>query len=130
MLLLCTLLGLSAMHILGHAGMHEPAGHAVGVHVGAGGPEMRALAWGDGCVGCVHVRSHDSDGDGGMSGWSVCLAVLTGFAVLLMLASLLRAVVDHRRPPGAGGGCGGVPARSPPDGQVGLVLATVSVLRV
>ncbi|WP_204299289.1 DUF6153 family protein [Actinoplanes campanulatus] len=133
-LLACTLVGLSAMHTLGHAGMHKPGGHSAGVHVEGDSPVIRVLSAdagsGDHCAGCVHLRSGDGDPDGGMAGRSICLAVLTGFAVLILLAALLHAVLTRRRVPRLRGGRGAAPARAPPTGHVGLVLATDSVLRI
>jgi hypothetical protein len=133
-LLACTLVGLSAMHTLGHAGMHEMGAHPGRVHADAHGQVVQVLvagvASGDDCVGCVHLSSPDGDRDGGMAGWSVCVAILTGFAVLLLLAAVLRAMLTRRRVPRPGDARCAAPARAPPAGQVGLVLATVSVLRV
>ncbi|MGY0006766.1 DUF6153 family protein [Micromonospora sp. I033] len=125
LLLLCTLVGLTAMHTLGHGGhasAGQPAAHAAG-HTG----EASTAA---GCVddGCP-VRALPLTHPGGdPSGWSVCLAVLGAFAVVLLLAVLPRA-----GPRGAAPAAGGVlrlatGPRAPPRPH-GLRLATASVLR-
>lgn len=184
-LLLCTLVGLAAMHTLGHGahatgthatGTHATATHATGTHgsaahaaatrtfgghgsdadtsgmraVGAGKDvagsvvEMAAGAVsghvvppvavpagladgcpGDGCARALTVPLGPLGGD--LAGWSVCLAVLGGFALVLLVAVLLR-----RRSAGGGSAPGARPAsgpRTPPPRPVGLRLATASVLR-
>ncbi|WP_157740054.1 DUF6153 family protein [Micromonospora narathiwatensis] len=132
LLLLCTLVGLAAMHTLGH-GAHGAAGRSGGHdggHIGgrpaAAAPTMVESCPGDGChAGVLPLR--DLGGD--PSGWSVCLAVLGAFAVALLVAVLLRA---GSRP---GGLTLGGPARAargpraPPPRPYGLRLATASVLR-
>jgi hypothetical protein len=160
-LLLCTLVGLAAMHTLGHGG-HDaaahPAAHAAARHVAepvirqvvaeraepvmrqAGGEHSGAVRAIGPVLGTVAGRVADCAGDGcgrvlaspaGPSGghlpaWSVCLAVLTAFAVLLLVAVLAR-----RRPVGgwATPAAPRVPEpRAPPPRPVGLRLAA-SVLR-
>ncbi|RZU53970.1 hypothetical protein EV385_5906 [Krasilnikovia cinnamomea] len=141
MLLACTLFGLAAMHTLGHAGLHmeahtdhRPAGPVVTVAaVTAAGPAVMEVSASvvDGCPGCPHGAdpSGSGHGDGGMSGWDVCLAVLTGFAALGLLAGLLLA---RSRPDRAPSGTPRTPPRVPrgPPLRLGLVLAAGSVLRV
>jgi hypothetical protein len=68
-------------------------------------------------------------GDGGMGGWELCVAVLSAFAVAIMLAALLIAAVTGRFAPPAGRRRG-IVARGPPERPFGLTLATVSVLRI
>ena len=120
--------------LLHGAAMHEPDGHSAGVHIEADSPVMRVLAAGvgsgDHCAGCVHLRSPDGDHEGGMAGWGVCLAVLTGFAALILLAVVLHALLTRREVPRSRQGRDAAPARAPPIGHVGLVLATDSVLRI
>ena len=133
-LLVCTLFGLAAMHTLGHAGMrmdahpgHGPAGAAVAMDVPVNGAAAQtALA--DDCPGCPHASGPHAPGRGGVPGWTVCLAVLGGLAVLVLLAALpwarlrrfgLPASAATARPP--------VP-RGPPR-SAGLILARLSVLR-
>ncbi|MFD0578414.1 DUF6153 family protein [Dactylosporangium darangshiense] len=113
-LLLATLVGLAAMHTLGHDGPHltTPA------HTG-----HMATAAHD-----APVLDGPANGHHGMSGWDVCLAVLVAFAVLLLAAALLHG----RRAAGAAhltGRTARTGPRAPPPRRVGLTLATVSVLR-
>jgi hypothetical protein len=151
LLLACTLLGLAAMHTIGH-GTHSvashPDGHAAAVSqramvAQAALPEAVAVAHGAaheaipvahvagpvsfaGQIGAVALPA-DQPG-GASSGWSVCLAVLGAFTVALLLATLLlgraRPAVATRHPSGPSRG-----PRAPPPRPVGLRLATVSVLR-
>ncbi|MET8906530.1 hypothetical protein [Micromonospora sp. NPDC004551] len=126
LLLLGTLVGLTAMHTLGHGG-HEPAERPVAHAVGhTGGAATLADCTGDGCPVRALPLTHPG---GDPSGWSVCLAVLGAFAVVLLLAVLLRAgsrggfpAVRGPRRPAAG-------PRAPPPRPHGLRLATTSVLR-
>ncbi len=129
-LLSCTLFGLAMMHTLGHAGpqvTHHQFGAAVAVAAGAvhDSPAMSALVPGE-----CHADHCDGHGSGGMSGWSVCLAVLGGLLAVVLLVALLSGLVPGRgrireespgRPP--------VP-RGPPRRPVGLVVASVAVLRI
>ncbi|WP_412747755.1 hypothetical protein [Krasilnikovia sp. M28-CT-15] len=130
LLLACTLFGLAAMHTLGHAGLNMEAhsGHAPvsvmtsGVMDGAG-PVTWVTSVVDACPGCPPGSGHD-----GMSGWDVCLAVLTGFAALALLAVSLTGLWSDRAPVGTTWMPLRVP-RGPPLG-LGLVLAAGSVLRI
>jgi hypothetical protein len=135
LLLACTLIGLAAMHTLGHTGhghtmaMPEPpathqlqnkARMLVG-HVAT--PDERACRG-----GCAHLGDSDPAG-GHPDGWSVCLAILAGFAIAMLLGWLLRAATTRGatyRPtrPLA------VTPRAPPRPRVGLLLADLSVLRI
>ncbi|WP_326564479.1 hypothetical protein [Micromonospora peucetia] len=152
LLLFCTLLGLAAMHTIGHdshpAGHSaEPSAHAVagpGPHPDGADAAMppqhdTALAYVvvatfqavAGCAGdCVPDRLLPFGGAGGeLPGWGVCLAVLGAFVVTLLAAALLSAVARAVGPPGRGT-AGTFPSpRAPPHRPVGLRLATVSVLR-
>ncbi|MFC4148755.1 hypothetical protein ACFO0M_21070 [Micromonospora mangrovi] len=139
-LLFCTLVGLAAMHTLGH-GAHASGTHATGMHAsrtpasGARPVEhlagMAADLTADGLSGHVVdlaagvVPLAPSGGD--PVGWSVCLAVLGGFALVLLVVVLLRRRgVGLPSAPGSPGVSG---PRAPPPRPVGLRLATASVLR-
>jgi hypothetical protein len=135
MLLACTAFGLTAMHTLGHAQM------AVDTHAGSHPAEavVAAAAIGsstaqpstmDPCHGCTNLGPV-APGSTGMPVWSVCLAVLSGLAVLVLLAALL-VVARWRRHDGPAAGAVPWPAapRGPPRRRVGLRLAAVSVLRI
>jgi len=126
-LLSCTLFGLAAMHTLGHTSpLHSPG--TVAMAAMGGSPDsvaMPALAPPECPAG--HCDGH---GSGGMSGWSVCLAVLSGFIALVVLAALLSWMMSGRgrlwekkpgRPP--------VP-RGPPRRSAGLALVSMAVLRI
>jgi Family of unknown function (DUF6153) len=130
LLLACTLVGLAAMHCLGHAG----GAHAVTMIAEAGHAMATTAALdpaGDcGGDGCAHLAGRPGGGGGhDTPGWSVCLAIVSGFAALVLLAA---ALVTARRDDPAGvllAGCG-IGQRAPPNLRpVGLALATVSVLR-
>jgi hypothetical protein len=79
--------------------------------------------------GCQLLSPGSGSQPGGVSGWSVCLAVLSAFAFAVLLAMVLRQAIGGglpvwwRAPPGPTSG------RSPPASRVGLRLATVSVMR-
>jgi hypothetical protein len=136
-LLAWTLLGMAAMHTIGHIGaghsmaMPEPpaaqrvqttammlAEHAVHVSAPASKP----------CPsGCAHARDGGQTGGGHPDSWSVCLAILAAFAAAVLSGWLLRATT--------GGGANrpmrplAITPRAPPAGGVGLRLAGLSVLR-
>ncbi len=136
LLLLCTLIGLAAMHTLGHgahgSGGPGSAGHRTGhpaaEHVAApAGMALAAGCPGDGCRPDAVLPLGHLGGE--LSGWSVCLAVLGTFAVALLVAVLLRL---GSRPvgPAARGSVRLSPGpRAPPPRPLGLRLATASVLR-
>jgi hypothetical protein len=105
MLLASTLLALAAMHTVGHTGMQMNAGvlvmpgstaTLVSRHV-APSEAVQAVvaAVMGGCAddGCADPSHH---GGGPMSGWSICLAVLSGVAVIVLLAALLRRATTGR----------------------------------
>lgn len=154
LLLLCTLVGLTAMHTLGH-GTHAPADpgtrHGTAHHPAAVAPAapstlagmagrtdpapmadlsalVRAAA---GCPGDACHRRALPLGDlgGHSSGWSVCLAVLGAFAVVLLLAVLPRARSGAAGLISAGPLRAAAGPRAPPVRPYGLRLATASVLR-
>jgi hypothetical protein len=130
-LLACTLVGLAAMHSLGHdAGAHASAMRAEGHHtpvMTVAAADRAADCAGD---GCTHLSALPGGGGDDMPGWSVCLAVLGGFAIVVLLGAALLATARHYYPAGALLGLSGAAPRAPPDLlPVGLTLATVSVLR-
>ncbi|MEU4714906.1 hypothetical protein AB0F73_14760 [Micromonospora purpureochromogenes] len=145
LLLACTLLGLAAMHTIGH-GTHSVASHPDG-HAAVSQQAMVAQAALPEAVPTVHgaasravpvVQAVPPEGgavalpadqpEGVPSGWSVCLAVLGAVTVALLLATLLfgrahhAVATRHSSRPSRG-------PRAPPPRPVGLRLATVSVLR-
>jgi hypothetical protein len=128
LLLVCTLVGLAAMHTIGHTGpgggMHAaPASSAA---VGMLGMTEMTSAIGA-AAPCLEGHCDDH---GAMDSFSVCMAVLQGLAVAVLLALLLLSVL---------GGLGrlrpreraatGVP-RAPPVRRTGLTIAAISVLRI
>ena len=129
LLLLATLLGVTAMHSLGHgAGPHPSAMTAHGHS--ASGAATPMLAMPDPCAddNCSHATM-SGDRHGGMTGWDICLAVLVAFAVALLVAALLKArltIAWAGTDPHASTLTG---PRAPPAGPLGLTLASVSVLR-
>ena len=128
-LLVCTLLGLAAMHSLGHHGDAHPSmilaeGHHASVMVGAA--DSRAAPCADG--GCVFLGAAPGGGND-TPAWSVCLAVLGGLAVVALLGALLPAS-RRANPAGIVLAGSGLDSRAPPGlWPLGLTLATVSVLR-
>ena len=124
LLLACTLLGLAAMHTLGHAGMRMDADRH-GVHLAAApvGPGAAMVAAARDCP------AGHCDGDGAMSGWSVCLAVLGGLAVIVLLAVLLKWAASRRRVRRRPVAVSAAP-RAPPRRSAGLSAVSVAVLRI
>ncbi|MFG1761393.1 hypothetical protein [Micromonospora echinofusca] len=159
LLLVGTLLGLAAMHTIGHDSHQTghpanpsahiavapvphaavvPAPHAARALVppsqGVAAPHAvgAALEAVVGCPGgCASEELLPAGGGtgGGLPGWGVCLAVLGAFAAALLLAALLSVRVRAVGPTGGGSVGAFPPPRAPPPRPVGLRLATVSVLR-
>ncbi|SCL18030.1 hypothetical protein GA0070624_1435 [Micromonospora rhizosphaerae] len=135
LLLLSTLVGLAAMHTLGH-GAHAPGGHSAGHAEAQHGARPAAapdeVGMTDGCAAddCRHaaVLPLGDLGDD-PSGWTVCLAVLGAFAVALLVAVLLRARSRVVGPALRGALRLAAGPRAPPPRPFGLRLATASVLR-
>ncbi|WP_146230998.1 DUF6153 family protein [Micromonospora sicca] len=141
LLLLSTLVGLAAMHTLGH-GAHASGGHRAGHETQRAGHHLDLSAVLAEAVATVAAAVADCPGDGcharalpltgpkdDRSGWSVCLAVLGAFAVALLVAVLLRA---GSRPVGRAARGSPRPAcgpRAPPPRPFALRLVTASVLR-
>jgi hypothetical protein len=117
-LLLATLVGLTAMHTLGHSGTHLPAGHHHHEHAVTAAAGMLASA-----------ADRPSGDLGAMTGWDVCVAILVAFAVMLLAAVLRRASLRAYGAATRNVTAGRTGPRAPPDRPVGLTLATVSVLR-
>lgn len=133
LLLLGTVLGLAAMHTLGHAGMQmgSEVGHSCrtgsamvaddGMPAAAVTLLMNAVAdpcAGDGCHDC-----------GAMTGWSVCAAVLGGLAVAVLFALLL--VVRRRSASGSGRSLTAHgTSRSPPIPVTSVLVRSTAVLRI
>jgi hypothetical protein len=130
-LLSCTLFGLAAMHTLGHGDLRSGAHHQFGAAVAiAGGihdsPAMSALVPEECPAG--HCDGH---GSGGMSGWSVCLAILSGLIALVLLAALLSWMMSGRGRTREKKQAGRPPvSRGPPRRLAGLALVSVAVLRI
>jgi hypothetical protein len=138
-LLAGTLFGLAAMHTLGHSGMRMHAhdhhvaetvaaavsgsAHALGAMNDVAEPASGGVCDG----GCAHAPGPSPHG--GMAGWSVCLAVLGAFAVILLLAIVL-ARSRRGRPPGPDTARRTAGSRGPPVRPAGLAMAAVSVLRI
>lgn len=124
LLLACTVLGLAAMHTLGHGHGHDMAAHPPAVAA------MPAVT--DSCPPghCAPMVTAPSPGRNDMPAWSVCLAVLAGLGVAALLAWLLLSTAAGRamsalavlRPYG-------VP-RAPPCSKLGLRVVSVSVSRI
>lgn len=131
MLLACTVFGLAAMHTLGHAGMHMDTHPGHGAKPPAVAASMTIVAGTsmsvDDCA-CAHLLP-GGHGPGAMSGWSVCLAVLSGLAVMMLLAALLWTRSRRRGTPATATLVRPMASRAPPR-PTGLRLATVSVLRL
>lgn len=134
-LLACTLFGLAAMHTIGHSGMthagHHHEDQPASAHRVSTMPAFTAAAQSDGCAGdgCVQAAVLPEGAGGQMDPWDLCVAVLSGFAVALLLAGLLLIAVTGRFPPLFSGGR---PRRRPSATSslpFGLAVATVSVLR-
>jgi hypothetical protein len=130
LLLACTLLGLAVMHTVGHTsvGMATHAAHpGMVAEVAAQVPSLAGRAAADAGDSCPGGHC---DGHGAMSGWSVCLAVLQGFAAAVLLTLVLLALVRYRGAMRQTTG-GAVPAsRAPPPRPTGLTIASISVLRI
>ena len=138
MLLFCTLFGLAAMHTLGHADMRMDAHPHVAAmpnaavtvtapDVIAGGIVQAAAVVAAPCTGdhCGGQRDH-----GGMTGWSICLAVLGGLAVVVLLAALLLQPARDRTRTGGKPVSDLPPARPPPRRRAGLTVASIAMLRI
>lgn len=130
LLLAFTVLGVAALHTIGHAAIAGPADqhHAAAV-AGLAMVAAPSPADPDGCAGdgCTHPAAAPGSGESGRW-WETCLAIL-GTLVLGALAAAVRGrdrTGDPGRSPTA-------PRRSPPSPTaspgLGLALATGAVLR-
>ena len=142
-LLACTLLGLAAMHTIGH----NAAGHGTGQDHEASQPAVASqhvvgmaqaaltvvvsVARPGGCGGgCAPMALMAYGTSGGMSGWGLCVAVLSSFAVVVLLLALLLTTVSARSRLGnLSAGAARAP-RGPPGRSFGLAVAAMSVLRI
>jgi hypothetical protein len=91
LLLLCTVIGLTAMHTLGHTGMaaHDQHPAAATTSLMTAAEAATSLTAAPVCTG-----GH-CPGQGMPGGWSVCLAILTGLAVAVLLAVALFAAASR-----------------------------------
>ncbi|MGI5519914.1 DUF6153 family protein [Micromonospora sp. CA-259024] len=128
-LLASTLIGLAAMHSLGHdpiASMRSDGGHAS--HTAA--QPAPPAAHGCDSDNCDHPSATPlGHGNAHLPGWQVCLAIVTAVGLTVALGALLLARTSHARPrqrPSRRAPS----SRAPPVPHVGLHLASVSVLRV
>lgn len=130
LLLACVLLGLAAMHTIGHGLMVGHSSHAAHAQTTMA---VASLTGHDGCAGdgCTAMTAlADQTGGHGMSPWELCVAILTAFAVAVLLAALLLRARTGRSPaPGAESGYPQTPS-APPRLLMGLTLAKVSVQRI
>jgi hypothetical protein len=135
----CYVFGLAAMHTVGHAGMQMSAGvqvmpgstaTLVARHVAPGAavqPMVAAVMGGCADDGCADPSHH---GGGPMSGWSICLAVMSGVAVIVLLAASLRRATTGRSRMRFRAASGVVVPRGPPGRRSGSTMVAVSVLRI
>lgn len=123
--------GVAGMHTLGHVaphghGVHGHGAHGIhGAHVGvmAGPPPVAAAASVETVLSALRAPDLSPDP------MAACVAILTAFAMALLLAAALAAA---RRPASFsyGPAAAGLPAgRGPPPTPLGLRLADLSVLR-
>ncbi len=130
LLLACTLLGLAAMHTIGHGLMVGHSSHTAHTQTTMA---VASLTGHDGCAGdgCTSMTAlADRTGGHGMSPWELCVAILTAFTVAVLLAVLLLRARTGRSPaPGSESGHARTP-RAPPLLLMGLTLARVSVQRI
>lgn len=129
MLLACTLVGLAAMHSLGHdpiTSMRPAAEHANHTD----GQPTTPAAHGCGTDTCDHPSVSPPGHDNGhLPGWQVCLALVAAVGLAVALGALLLARTSHarlrHRPRRRAAS-----SRAPPAPRIGLHLSAVSVLRV
>ena len=133
-LLACTLVGLAAMHTVGHGAVTQSPPRTVAVRSAIGSvvavvTATRASRDDCGGDGCAHSGAPPTDSRGD-PWWQVCTGVLTGAAGGTLLAGLLMALsirwtspsppVDRRRPRSGAGGLF----------SFGLVVTLVAVARM
>lgn len=125
LLLLCTVLGLTAMHTLGHTGMaaHDP--HTATAMTSA--DAAPSLTPAHNCTGdhCPANPGHSTP-----DGWSVCLAILTGLAAAVLLAVAVFAVASGFAALAAQRAPGFRLSRAPPGRPPGLTITATTVLRI
>lgn len=148
LLLACTILGLAAMHSLGH-GSHADGGHgehatAAGHGSSSGAPAFAAAmsetftavlmaaptaVTGGACSGDCHGAGGPGRPRDDMSGFSVCLAVLAAFGIAVLLA-WLRVRTPARIAVPAHRSLRWARVRAPPTAGTGLRVAALSVMRI
>lgn len=138
LLLLATLVGLAAMHTLGHGTAAHAAMTPMPVHgtTAAMAAQVKHAAMAapaeavpGGCAGghCARLLVPPARHTAGLDWWDVCVAVLTALGVLLLF--WLVGVVCRRAPAGLSRLRAAAASRGPPVPRLGLTLATVSVMR-
>jgi hypothetical protein len=151
LLLACTVLGLAAMHSLGH-GSHTSGGHGQQPIAAGHGEQlpgapavavpmsqsmtaftavlaaMPAAVTGGGCSGECHGAGGPGRQRDDISGFSVCLAVLAAVGIAVLLA-WLRLSTPARIWAGARTPARWIASRAPPRAGTGLRLAALSVMR-
>lgn len=136
MLLVSTLFGLAAMHTLGHASVRMDAHSHIGARsltamtvdsVHALAIELSAAAP---VVQCARNQCDGHGQSGGMSGWSICLAVLTGIALIGLVVTFLSDFARGRWRRARHAGLDAATARPPPKRLAGLPLRSIAVLRI
>jgi hypothetical protein len=137
LLIACTVIGVAALHTVGHAGVDTDQHSAAtpgAVQTALNAvvpPSVRPADTSNdnGCDGdgCTHQIAMPGDGNDSRHGWDVCLAILTLLLVTVLTAFARRRTDDapprpatgRRRPPPRDWAC---PA-------VGLTLASTAVVR-
>jgi hypothetical protein len=129
-LLACTAFGLAAMHTLGHVGVHGDS-HAAHAHAAASADVAVTVEGAETHIcGCTHLDD-SAPAQQPMPLWSICVAVLTGLAAVVLIAAFWRSLSRRTgyRPP-VYHQCGPIACRAPPRRAAGLTVAAVSVLRI
>jgi hypothetical protein len=132
LLLLCTVFGLAAMHTLGHAGMQMSTSVHPGMDRTTSAVSISGAVPGTGIatvVSATPCAGDDCGHRGAMDGWSICVAILGGLAVMILVAALLR----FKRTRGAGPGAALASfrgPRAPPGRPPGLRAVSTVVLRI
>jgi hypothetical protein len=132
LLLLSTVFGLAMMHTLGHAGMQMADGGQPGTARNTSSMSISVATTAGDIVTAVSPMPCAGDGcghHGAMDGWSVCLAILGGLAVIVLVAALLRLRRSRGDGPGAAPADLMVP-RGPPPWPAGLRATSTVVLRI
>jgi hypothetical protein len=137
LLVACTVIGVAALHTIGHATAgdeHTTIGSATSsaVAVLIAPSSLVADTTSDGGCdgdGCTHQIALPDSGRTGSSGWEVCVAILSALAVIVLAAGMhrlfpiirLAEVASRRRPPPFAW------VTAPP---AGLTIAATAILRI